>query len=254
MQRFEHPSLVEFFSAHRNTIDDLYPSELRFLPWLARSSESVLDVGCAAGGLSTIWRAANPTVRYTGVDISPSLIDAAQQLHPECDFLVGNSVQGLQLPDRFADVVQALGWLHWEPRYVDALTELWRVTRQRLFFDLRLRDASDDMIGQQEIAPGESVPYICASWASVFSRLLDLEPHRILGYGYEGAPAPTVSGMPEQVCFATFVLEREGPAPTGRAEACIDLPLPVPAESAARATLYRGAELGAFAPETKLKD
>jgi len=224
------------------------------LPWLARSAEDVLDVGCAAGGFATIWRAFNPNVQYTGVDLSPNLIEAARQLHPHDDFLIGDSAEGLPLADRSADVVQALGWLHWEPRYVNGLAELWRVTRHRLFFDLRLHERMDDLVGLQELAPGENVPYICASWPSVFSGLLDLAPSRLLAYGYQGPPASNVSGMPELVTFATFVLERAQEHPERKAEVCIDLPLALPAGPAGRATLYPGTQLGVFAPEASEED
>src|SRR5579872_6417046 len=83
-----HADLVTFYSNRRNRLDDLYPSERRFLPWLARGSSSVLDVGCAAGGFAEIWRSCNDRIEYVGVDVSPQLVDAARSLHPELDFRV----------------------------------------------------------------------------------------------------------------------------------------------------------------------
>lgn len=221
--QFDQPELVEFFSLHRTRPDDLYPSEARFLPDLARSAESVLDVGCAAGGFVGIWRAYNRSLRYTGVDLSATLVAAARLRHPDDEFVVGDCAAGLELPDRAADVVAALGWLHWEPRYADALKELWRLTGRSLFFDVRLHEGDEEIVGRQGLPGGGEAPYICASWQA-FATLLDaLEPDSLDAYGYYGGPAGTVTGMPEQVCFASFVLVRGETRPWS-----LELPLAPP--------------------------
>jgi len=54
-------ALVEYYESHRNRADELYPSERRFLPWLAARADSVLDVGCGTGGFS-----AYTVVRFHG--------------------------------------------------------------------------------------------------------------------------------------------------------------------------------------------
>lgn len=221
MSSFDQPELVAYFTEHRNRREDLYPSEARFLPELASTAKSLLDVGCAAGGFVDIWRSYNPALPYTGVDLSPALIEAARQRHPNADFLVGDCADGLPLPDGAADVVAALGWLHWESRYEEALTELWRLTDRSLFFDVRLHDGAADLVGSQSLAGGGSTPYVCASWTGFAGLLGALEPARVEAYGYFGPPADTVSGVPAEVCLAAFVLTR-GPSPTRWS---LDLPL-----------------------------
>jgi len=229
----EHPELVEFYSRHRNRPDDLYPSERRFLPWLARQAGSVLDVGCAAGGFAGIWRQYQPAIRYTGVDVSDSLIRQARMLHPSLEFQVGNCADGLPFPDREFAVVQALGWLHWEPRYAAALRELWRVCSGYLFFDVRLAaDEQAEVHGRQQLSftgtwdGRTTTPYICVTWSQLGSMLFDLQPQMILGYGYQGKPAGTVMGVHQQVCFATFVLKRGDTGACANSPLlCLDLPL-----------------------------
>ena len=231
----DHPDLVEYYANHRGRPEELYPSERRFLPWLAAHAASVLDVGCGAGGFANIWRAYGPAIRYTGADISAPLVHAAREAHPEHEFIHADCAAGLPLDDRFADVVAALGWLHWEQRYARALAELWRVSGRYAFFDLRLTDvAGADLTGTQRLALTRdwdgrtTVPYICAPWPRVAELLLALAPGRILAHGYWGPPAATVTGVTRDVCFATFVLERAEDGAADRPEVALDLPLSWP--------------------------
>lgn len=226
----EHPDLVEFFSSHRGQPEDLYPSERRFVPWLARESDSVLDVACGAGGFASIWSHFNPGIRYVGVDASEALVAAARRLHPERQFVRADGATRMPFPDATADVVATLGWLHWEPRYRDALAELWRLAGRRLFFDVRLQNMIDgDVMARQRLAYDQAwdgqttTPYIAASWEQFARVLLALEPARILGLGYAGDPADTVVGLEVPLCFATFVLER-GPVPPRGPEVLLDFP------------------------------
>jgi SAM-dependent methyltransferase len=227
----EHPELVRFYSSHRNHPDDLYPSERHFLPGLARESASVLDVGCGAGGFATIWRSFNPQLAYTGVDASGALIDAARSLHRDATFAQADGAGPLPFADGAFEGVAALGWLHLEPRYPDALAELWRVARRWLFFDVRLLAGDEDIVGAQRLALGgewdgrTTIPYICTSWPRLARRLQALGPARLCAHGYRGRSAATVSGVPAEVCMTTFVLER-GPGPL---ELELDLPLGWPA-------------------------
>jgi hypothetical protein len=228
-----HPELVAFYTTHRHRPEDLYPSERRFVPWLAQRSESLVDVGCAAGGFIAIWRHWNKVLRYTGVDASAELVDAARRLHPDTEFVVGDCADGLALPEGAADSVQALGWLHWEERYPEALAELWRITGRYLFFDVRLHDGEEDLRSVQRLElTGEwdghtTVPYLVASWPGFAELLVGLRPARVFGTGYTGRPSATVVGLNDDVCFATFVLER-GDTAGEPPVVCTDLPLAWP--------------------------
>jgi len=231
----EHEDLVAFFSASRNRPDDLYPSERRFLPWLASQAGEVLDVGCAAGGFSEVWRYYRSDVDYTGIDLSREMIAIARAAHPDHTFLTGDCAEGLPFPDEGFAAVQALGWLHWEPRYEAALRELWRLARRYCFIDVRLLETGRPTIrGQQRIAytkgwDGSTVtPYIAVEWVEFARLLASLHPRRIYGHGYWGAPSDTVTGVDQQVCFSTFLLEKSAAA-DNTCTVCLDSPLEWPA-------------------------
>jgi SAM-dependent methyltransferase len=250
----DHPDLVDFYTSHRSAPDELYPSERRFLPWLASEATSVLDVGCAAGGFADVWRHWNGGLRYSGVDVSQPLVEAARKLHPESSFEVADCADGLPFEDGRFDTVAALGWLHWEPRYEQAIAEMWRVSGRRLFFDVRLDGAaSEDRAGRQRLAlagdwDGETtVPYLVLAWDDFAAKLLALGPGAILTQGYVGRPSDTVTGMQGEISFATFVLERRGPD-TRQPAVCADLPFDWPARFRDEVDLRDPEELGRLAP------
>lgn len=250
----EHRELVTFYTDHRGRPEDLYPSERRFLPWLATRVRSVLDVGCAAGNFRNIWRQYGPDIIYSGVDVSAPLIATARSRFPDSEFHRGDCAAGLPFPDGHADIAQALGWLHWEPRYRAAIAELWRVARRYVFFDVRLAALGREAAGQQQVAFGKpwdgrtTTPYLVIAWPRFAALLLELRPQTLLGYGYWGEPGDTVMGVDPPVCFAAFVLEKApagvvvGPPAVG-----IDLPLTWPEELLGQVRLVPSAELSTLA-------
>ncbi len=51
---------------------------------------SILDVGCGFGHMLDYLRRWNINARYTGIDITPPMIDTARRMHPEGDFRLLN--------------------------------------------------------------------------------------------------------------------------------------------------------------------
>lgn len=252
----DNPKLVEFYTAHRCKPEDLYPSERRFLPWLALHAISVLDVGCAAGGFSQIWNHYRHDIMYSGVDLSAKLIKAAQALFPGCEFRVANPVTGLPFPDSTFDVVQALGWLFWELKYAESLQEMWRITRRWLFFDVRLvKTEAEVQVGEQRMTfgdkwDGQSVtPYLTLAWPHMAQMLLQFNPKTILGYGYMGKPASNVVGIRDEVSFGVFVLEKRDPQYMSKTTVCVDLPWDFPAALRQRVTWVPARQLIDFVPD-----
>ena len=93
-----------------------------------------------------------PTDRLSRRRHLGQLVALGRRLRPQLQLEVGDCAEGLALADRSADTVQALGWLHWEPRYAAALAELWRLTRRWLFFDVRIALGDSDVTGAQALA------------------------------------------------------------------------------------------------------
>jgi SAM-dependent methyltransferase len=230
-----HQELIDFYTKHRCDPKELYSSERRFLPWLSRQSTSILDVGCAAGGFSQIWKHYRNDISYSGVDLSPELVKVAMDLYHDCKFKVANPISGIPFQDNSFDVVQALGWLFWEPKFSDALSEMWRLTRRWLFFDVRIVLSEDEVqVGEQRMTfggkwDGQSVtPYLTVAWPHIAKKLLHFNPKRLLSYGYIGKPASNVLGIRDEICFGVFVVEKRGVDDMEKITVCVDLPWSFP--------------------------
>lgn len=130
---------LDFFSHERQSPDDLYPSEKIFLPGAVKDAASVLDIGCACGGFSAIMTSFNKGIKYTGVDIVPEMLMLARDRHEEAQF---TAAAGHQLPfaDQSFDLVHCSGATHLNSRYLELITDMWRVSSHQLLFDLRLTE------------------------------------------------------------------------------------------------------------------
>jgi trans-aconitate 2-methyltransferase len=82
---------------------------------------SVVDLGCGPGPLTRLLADRWPTATVRGVDSSPDMVEAAQELAVDgrVEFVVGDIATWQ--PDRPVDVLVANAALHWVPGHVDLL-------------------------------------------------------------------------------------------------------------------------------------
>lgn len=117
---------------------------------------SVLEVGCGFGrigqGIIERW----PTVKYTGLDLSPDLVEAARKRLPGQELICADLATWI--PGRRWDLVLA----------VSVLSHLRSVQVERVIGRLR-RAARQDLIVLDWDAVGASTPY---QWGHDFRRLL----------------------------------------------------------------------------------
>jgi SAM-dependent methyltransferase len=89
---------------------------------------TLLEVGCGGGYNSELIRSRFPEVRYSGVDISKSMVDIASAHYPDRSFTVGSAYE-LEFGDSSFDVVlDGVALLHMS-EWRTALAEYARVAR-----------------------------------------------------------------------------------------------------------------------------
>lgn len=230
---------VRYYSSHRNSVSETYESERFFLSKYIHAGSSVLDVGCATGGFLHVFEEYEPTISYTGVDISPEMISQARKLHPGIRFDVADGDR-LPFADNSFNIVFISGALHMAPNWRDILAEAWRVTQDYFIFDVRLREKppviEDSTISYEKIAFNGAwdkktiVPYIIVDVMSFVSELDRLRPapafRQLHGYFH---PVSAMTVAPEkEVCMTMCCLVK------GAHEGIFDLwdiPLKVPGRS-----------------------
>ncbi|MHC1791208.1 class I SAM-dependent methyltransferase [Solidesulfovibrio sp.] len=230
---------VAYYRTTRNKPGDLYESERVFFLPVVPDCASVLDLGCAAGGTYNIIREVNPQAAYTGLDVSPAMIDAARRLFPEADFR-RTAGDVLEFPDNAFELVLALGVFNHIPDWKSLLRECCRVASRYCLLDLtrllpqaHVYDAAqsymvlaDRFSSAGEAAAETRVPYVLTDAAEMFAFILDeLRPKRVLAKGYFGPYSPSITAPFPEVCFTVALIEKgDGQGPT---DLVVDLPRPI---------------------------
>ena len=100
--------------------------------------ETLLDAGSGPGHFLRSFKFL-PEKDYTGIDISPALVEAGKRYFPEAEFLVG-AVEGLSDLGRKFDHVVCSNVLPHVEQLVPALRSLAAVTRRRLYLRTMIGD------------------------------------------------------------------------------------------------------------------
>lgn len=109
------------YEAHARFVSELGAGALE---WLApRAGERILDLGCGDGALTA--RIAETGARVRGVDMSPSLLEAARERGLDVEQMDGHA---LTFSDEF-DAVFSNAALHWMTRPVEVLQGVARALR-----------------------------------------------------------------------------------------------------------------------------
>ena len=139
-QVYMDPSKTEAFvkKRWRSTERELFESEKELLWRILKDGQSVLDVGCASGGLYNVLKRKFNGLRYTGIDIDADCIEAARREHAGAAFVAGELPAAGFEEDRF-DVVVSLMTMSMQPDYRRLIQELVRVSNRHVLFDLRLK-------------------------------------------------------------------------------------------------------------------
>jgi SAM-dependent methyltransferase len=238
---YNSDEILAYYSCSRRAWEEFYPSERHVIDLLAArrsgSLGSVLDVGCACGGLGEALSGHTGIDGYTGVDIHEASVAWAQdnlELGVSSRFIAGD-ILDLDLAESF-DTVFSLSCVDWNVETEAMLEACWEHVRPGGYFVLSLRlspstSVNDiarsfqyvDFTGANEDA--EVANYVVFSLPDAVRMLASLEPAPDLvgAYGYWGAPSETARTPFERICFAVcYVRKPLEPAEETRLE--LDVP------------------------------
>ncbi len=234
-------NVVQFYQRERHRLEDLYDSERALLVPALEESTSVLDVGCAAGGLYNILEKLKPGIRYTGVDVSPEMIAQARCRYPSAQFQVSDCSQP-DFPEGAFDLVLSMGVLNHNPNYLEMIREHYRVSRKGCVLDLPRMvrapytfERSTSHIVLKGLLPNNNpavpeaetiVPYVLCNPQPMFEFLVNQlkpRPCALAAVGYYGKPNPSAVVPVTPVCFCVIYLKKGDPQ-TRRTKLLLDLP------------------------------
>lgn len=116
---------------HKEKFLGLLPPEEILFPKYIAGDHSVLDLGCGAGRTTSYIR--KITGKVVGVDLSETLIEAAEEKYPDVDFKVMDAGK-MDFPDNSFDVVvfsyNGLCYVHPEAKRMAAISEIRRVLKK----------------------------------------------------------------------------------------------------------------------------
>ena len=247
---FRTEELVRYFQNHRRRWDEFYPSERWIFERIGQaggSLGSVLDVGCAVGGLGRALSERFRLESYVGVDISRVVIEAARSITTAwpmpVEFFAADICDCRDLLGRRFDLVASLSVVDWNVDAAGILATCWNLVAPggHLVVSLRLTPAAtvcDIEMSYQPIwagsgaapADAERAPYNVFNTMDAIAMLAQQHPapSDILAYGYWGKPSPTAHSPYERLVFGVFAIRKpQDGAPDGEARLVAHLPASV---------------------------
>jgi SAM-dependent methyltransferase len=239
---YKSKQIVEYYSRHRQTWGELYPSEQWVFDRIASEKGDMLDlldVGCACGGLASALSERFSLRSYTGVDIHQEAIAWARterRLLIPTTFIAGDIVQ--LPPGKPYDVVVSLSCADWNIETERIIAACWERVRAGGYFVISLRLTTEKGIndikrsyqliqfGETESEP-EIANYVVFNFkdALLMLRALTPQPELIGAYGYRGKPSPTAVTPCKELVFAVFFVRKGTGTETPSIKAELHLPL-----------------------------
>lgn len=211
-------SSVNYYQNNRNTIDELYESEQHFLKPIFKKVKRVLDIGCAAGGLSKACNQINPLIFYTGIDISPELISLAKNDYPKGNFKLYDG-KNIPYPKLSFDLVFSVGVLHHLSHWKIMISQMLSVSKDYVVFDLRLstkKTLNDPKRYYQKVTYDNNwdgktiISYIVLNKDEVFQYFKELikDNYSCEVFGYSGPPNQNTTIPYSEVYFCSFCIKK----------------------------------------------
>lgn len=240
---YKTEKIREYYETHRRQWEDFYPSERIIFERVAkRGLGSVLDIGCAAGGLGHALHNRFGLRSYVGVDINRQAIEAARENPPipSAVFHAADILEQTSIPETAFDTVASLSCADWNLETEAILRACWNrvASGGNLIVSLRLTNRAgvnnlaqsfqfiDFGATERVDESAEKANYVVFNVHDALRLIHDLEPKTIQAYGYWGPPSSTARTPYDRLVFAVIAIEK-GPrtSPDNTPDCKLELPL-----------------------------
>lgn len=238
--------LLQYYSCHRNSWNALYPSERIVIEKILHELEhldsySILDVGCACGGLASAFsERIKHNFIYNGIDINRDMIDWAKNhinLPIQTNFYCTDILEWDS--EELYDVVFSLSCIDWNIETIEMLKKCWNKVKPGGYFILSIRLTDQKSINNIEQAyqyiqfnkeqEEEKANYVIFRFDDIMHLFLEVGNgflDSIYAYGYWGQPSKTAFIPYNRLCFSVFAL-RKGLNVQNEIQTHLQLPLKI---------------------------
>jgi 23S rRNA U2552 (ribose-2'-O)-methylase RlmE/FtsJ len=217
---YKHKSKTDrYIRKGRRRWEDLFKSVQYFLDKFKWQGEKVLEIGCAAGGLYEIMKNRYGNFDYTGLDISPAELKVARERYSNAKFICANFYNKKFKANSY-DAVLAFLIVSHQRDYKDFISEMIRIARKKVIFDVRLRYDGTTIVDLDTSylyyhGSGKRNYYVVFNFYELFNflHLAEFNLKKISVYGYY-TPDKTSAFVPmpkSKIIAASFCLEKLPP-------------------------------------------
>lgn len=222
---YNSEELLKYYQSHRGHWEDFYPSEKWVFERIAAERPTlgtVLDVGCAGGGLGAALTERFSLESYTGIDIHRGIIDwaIANRKLPVPTELYAEDI--LNMPsDKTHDLVVSLSCADWNIETDKIVRACWDKVKPGGHFVISLRLTTEQSINDitesyqyinftGDDPQPEVANYVVLNFKEALTMLDNLIPcPELIGtYGYWGKPSETARTPFEKVMFAVCYIRK----------------------------------------------
>ena len=208
--------IIKFFKSNRSTFNSLYKGEKYLLSKYVDKSCTILDIGCAQGGMYRILKNKFKNINYTGVDFNKKMITLAKKKYPRTKF---HHLSHINYPSFFKkkfDVVIIFGILHLNSNWRHIIKAAYKVASNYIMFDLRcvlnlnkLEDLKNYInLDFKNESKKFQIPYIVLEKKSVLKYFKKIfKDCKIDNYNYTGK-ASKYSNIKSKIIFSNYCLKK----------------------------------------------
>lgn len=211
---YKSKKFSERYNSYRISWQDLYDSEKAVLEQLPfNSDDSILDLGCACGGLGIALKEKFNVEKYIGIDINLPAITQGNIINPSATLFHGDILDVQFNTLGTFDKVISLSCIDWNIEYELMLDRSWEFVKPGgyLIVSIKLTDQSsicDINTSYQYIDNTEKAQYTVINIKDFIDRINRFNVAEVIANGYWGDIKPNTISPYSKVCFSVFAIKK----------------------------------------------
>ena len=203
---YSSDELTNRYSNYRFQWDEFYLSERKILSQIGfKKTDSVLDLGCACGGLGHVLKQKYDVSNYTGIDISKKSIDRGKLNLVHGDVL---DKKFDHYTDKFNKVI-SFSCIDWNVQVNEMFDRAWSFVKSNghLIVSVRLTDKNTINDAYQIIGTDKPI-FTVWNFNDFNNRILSMNASTVCSYGYWSKIKENTYNCYEDIFYCVYGLQK----------------------------------------------